>query len=688
MKADFSRISFDPAQQFSAVLHQQGRVLTDADFNEQSAIHAHMNESLAASLTGTEGAIYLEPTPFMPVELRNLPGFRIVPATEFGAGRDAVKYAKEETDADTAKDRAQQAVQGLEAFKDFNCWISPGHYYAGGLRAENAAWVPLARQPHLPADTEKFPDKPAGKEDGEMILFYLDVWERPLSWLDAPALADVALGGAVDTSIRSRIIWQVRTLAGELIPARTEDKMERDRRLQALVAAGLPITERSAVAEVMAAQPWFGKLPWLRARPRLRVRIRPSSASTDPCRPAMEAAWQGVENQLYRVEIHKPARAAKPAEGKDPAVTARPPLFKWSRENGSVAARIESAAGTQVRIFPGQLKAGGFKAGDWLEAVTSDGELTAAAGVMVRVKKVSGDLITLEPAQGAKGLPSLKKGDKLRRWDQHSCDRGAVPVTDGWMDLEGGIQVMFEPAADPPASASSSAAAAKDWSVTEFRTGDYWIFTARTALADVDWPCELKPDALIPAEVSAFFSYLPRDPGTPLPDLPLFAGPVPVRATGQPPPELLVDGKRHPAALPPHGERHRYAVLGMCVSSEGAWLPCMDARRALRLCDPRGNRLSLPQAASEGGSRSESVTVNPATDFMRAPLRETVTMKAVAAAREKAAVASSGTAAEKSKVLDNLKTRLLASSTAAAETGDSGKGAVPRKITTKPTGPK
>src|SRR6187399_2121409 len=51
MKSDFSRISFDSAHQFTAVLHQQGRVLTDADFNEQSTIHAHMYESLAASLT-------------------------------------------------------------------------------------------------------------------------------------------------------------------------------------------------------------------------------------------------------------------------------------------------------------------------------------------------------------------------------------------------------------------------------------------------------------------------------------------------------------------------------------------------------------------------------------------------------------------------------------------------------------
>ena len=38
MKGDFSRISFDPANRFSRVLTQQGRVTLDADFNEQADI--------------------------------------------------------------------------------------------------------------------------------------------------------------------------------------------------------------------------------------------------------------------------------------------------------------------------------------------------------------------------------------------------------------------------------------------------------------------------------------------------------------------------------------------------------------------------------------------------------------------------------------------------------------------------
>src|SRR4051794_31902922 len=52
MKGDFSRITFRPERQFSQVLLQQGRVLLDADFNEQGAILAHASRRLARDLLG------------------------------------------------------------------------------------------------------------------------------------------------------------------------------------------------------------------------------------------------------------------------------------------------------------------------------------------------------------------------------------------------------------------------------------------------------------------------------------------------------------------------------------------------------------------------------------------------------------------------------------------------------------
>jgi photosystem II stability/assembly factor-like uncharacterized protein len=56
MKADLSRNSFDSAQHFSAVRLQQGRIVTDADWNEQADIVRHHAERQARDTIGPSGA--------------------------------------------------------------------------------------------------------------------------------------------------------------------------------------------------------------------------------------------------------------------------------------------------------------------------------------------------------------------------------------------------------------------------------------------------------------------------------------------------------------------------------------------------------------------------------------------------------------------------------------------------------
>src|SRR5690242_14991961 len=55
MKADFSRTTFRPALNYSAVLFQQGRVQLDADANEQAAIQLHLARTAAADVIGRHG---------------------------------------------------------------------------------------------------------------------------------------------------------------------------------------------------------------------------------------------------------------------------------------------------------------------------------------------------------------------------------------------------------------------------------------------------------------------------------------------------------------------------------------------------------------------------------------------------------------------------------------------------------
>src|SRR6185436_4654683 len=176
-----------------------------------------------------------------------------------------------------------------------------------------------------------------------------------------PRLSDIALGSAVDTAMRSQIVWQVRSFKSSDIRVQMKTLVRLD----------------SHPADVQG-------VPWLRNKPRLRVRIKPGARSKDPCRPSFATAWQGQENQLYRVEIHDgtPPEPVSPVQNPEQGKAANYPTspvekpgtpveggkpadqqavtFKWSRENGSVAARVAELKGAAVVIFPGQLKAGGF----------------------------------------------------------------------------------------------------------------------------------------------------------------------------------------------------------------------------------------------------------------------------------------------------------------------------------------
>ncbi|MEO5607300.1 MAG: DUF6519 domain-containing protein, partial [Polaromonas sp.] len=56
MQGDSSRDSFNPARHYSAVRLQQGRVITDADWNEQADLTRYRAERLARDTIGPCGA--------------------------------------------------------------------------------------------------------------------------------------------------------------------------------------------------------------------------------------------------------------------------------------------------------------------------------------------------------------------------------------------------------------------------------------------------------------------------------------------------------------------------------------------------------------------------------------------------------------------------------------------------------
>ncbi|MEZ5184139.1 MAG: DUF6519 domain-containing protein [Candidatus Nanopelagicales bacterium] len=170
MHGDFSRRTFDSADGYRAVLFQQGRVMLDADWNEQTDITAHHDEVRTADIVGPGGG----------------------PATS-GPGPFAI----------TAADGS---VPGATAWADLR--VAGGTYYVDGIlcEADPAGRWPLTDQPHLPqVGSSPGLSEPAA----DRVALYLDVWARQVTAEEDPALLEVALGGP-DTTTRAQTVWQVR----------------------------------------------------------------------------------------------------------------------------------------------------------------------------------------------------------------------------------------------------------------------------------------------------------------------------------------------------------------------------------------------------------------------------------------------------------------------------------------------
>lgn len=439
MKGDFSRISFDATKHFSRVLLQQGRVTVDADPNESAEILLHYVRTLARDLIGPYGG---------PPD--NL-GFQL--------GLDT---------SDASHPRLR---------------ISAGRYYVDGILVENDADVDYATQPHYtPGQDDPLLERLATGEEGDDFWLYLDVWERHVSWIEDDSIREPALGGP-DTCSRTQVVWQVRALARTALIDTLS--AERDQIVKRLQDTTLSDDERAAletrrdrlVQDIQrltgtTAQPGNDCNAPLDVQPPgdalMAARVDPGPGPKDPCTIAPDALYRGPENQLYRVEVQR---------GSAPGVT---PTFKWSRDNASVAARWLSTDGNDLVVSSGR----GFGDSCWVELSEDGAELQGQPGLLVRVTKVDGDRLSVDPASVPTGQSLVfatgALNPKVRRWDQSDNDDitlvdGAVPIREAsatdpaWIALEDGVQVQFQPGG-------------------HYRSGDYWVIPARVATGGIEWP--------------------------------------------------------------------------------------------------------------------------------------------------------------------------------------------------------
>lgn len=169
MKGDFSYFPFDSSDGYTGVLHQQGRVLLDRDWNAQREIDARWQRTAAADAFGH--------------------GVMAVPASE----GDAFKVMAAQVDGDIVR------VQ-----------LAPGRGWASGLLLQQSTALTLAATylspPLVPQQSTA--TIAAGTRDAVL----LQVWEDTVSGFQAPAdLIEPALGGP-DTTERTRTYFAARLL--------------------------------------------------------------------------------------------------------------------------------------------------------------------------------------------------------------------------------------------------------------------------------------------------------------------------------------------------------------------------------------------------------------------------------------------------------------------------------------------
>ena len=332
--------------------------------------------------------------------------------------------------------------------------IGQGHYYVDGLLCENDRNdVTYFNQSDYPLTDNKLPAK--------TYLAYLDVWERHITALEESAIREVALGGP-DTATRAKVVWQLKVI----------DKLPNGNDITTGIADIVP--QWSTWVDAWNAQ----------AHCQLKVRLKAGQAYTDPCTIAPDSMYRSQENQLYRVEIHTGGKV-KVQDGQEPT-------FKWSRDNGSIAAAWLGNSEDGGLIVS---NARGFAAGQWIEIMSKADDLLANPGKFNQIVRVEGDALYL--AVNETFEEKVRK--KVRRWDQQETEEiqlmaGAVPITEGtndtnWIDLEDGIQVQFQPGGT-------------------YRTGDYWLIPART-VGTIDWPGDPKnPDAVAPHGITHHYAPL------------------------------------------------------------------------------------------------------------------------------------------------------------------------------------
>ena len=296
-------------------------------------------------------------------------------------------------------------------------------------------------------------------------LAYLDVWQREVTHWQYADLVEKAVG--VDTTTRLQTVWQVKLLSniGTATCATPDGEV-----------AGWPAVIRPSGARLTTST---GDVP----------------GDPNPCLVPPAAGYKGLENQLYRVEVHIGG----------PLGTA---TFKWSRDNATVISGVsEIQSGNRLVVDSvGRDEVLGFHAGEWIEILDDWHELHGRPGLLRRIRPGDGvdtatrSILLEDPLPAglfpvdAQGRTTAGRHTRIRRWDQSGLVRRADGTTFQDLNASASSDGILIPAAGVQLALENGILVAFALEAGgEYEVGDNWVFAARVADGSIEQLTEAPP---------------------------------------------------------------------------------------------------------------------------------------------------------------------------------------------------
>ncbi|MGH6896972.1 MAG: DUF6519 domain-containing protein [Geminicoccaceae bacterium] len=369
MTGDISAYLFDPRQSYTSVRLQQGRVITDVDWNENERIGDDRLRRLLADVVCGYGTTN--------------DGFRLVGAT-------------------LASIEVPTGAGGTAPQATYDVSLAAGSFLLGGHRhvwpaadAETSLsqrdWLQLTG-----ADVAALPAQPGADRTD---LVYLEAFEHPVRAVEDRELRERALGGP-DTSTRLKAIRRIGVLAGT-----AADCIAAGAQLRETVTAPAP-GDTSGSAHGFDAE-----MREVLSKARLTVDFTAGDTAEDPCKPRVTGGYLGAENQAIRVQLSAANRFLWAYDNGEP-------LYRVQIENATPEAdgSISIAFLTPPRdpvLFP--LQGAIVEILPWDAVLANSEKVAAASGHLARVTASydpGTDLLRIAPAIPAEMQEWLQSTDR------------------------------------------------------------------------------------------------------------------------------------------------------------------------------------------------------------------------------------------------------------------------------------